>query len=204
MAISKNVTCGSPGALSTNSSIMYAPAPMTGGTKAPPVAAAAVIPPATSRLESRIPHHRNSKAACRDRVRNRTAGQRPHQATANHRNLSRGHRRLAPNTFSEKSMMNCVAPDISRNAPKMTNRNTNRNITLAAGPKTPSDCKNVELTICCVLRPRWGNSQSGKPWCIIGVQDKQQALEQGQSIRLFVRVASSTKAIPMMPDPKIG
>ena len=40
--MSRNCTWGC-----TNSSIMYAPAPITGGTSAPPDAAAAVIPPAT-------------------------------------------------------------------------------------------------------------------------------------------------------------
>ena len=46
---------------------------------------------------------------------------------------------LRPNRRFAKSMTNCVAPDISRNAPKTTNRKTYLNITAAAGPNTPCD-----------------------------------------------------------------
>ena len=53
---------------------------------------------------------------------------------------------VPPNTLWAKSIMNWVAPDISRKAPKMTNRKTYLNITPAAGPNTPSDCEKVVLT----------------------------------------------------------
>ena len=42
-----------------------------------------------------------------------------------------------PKSRSEKLMMNCVAPVTSRNAPKITNRNTYLNMTPEALPKTP-------------------------------------------------------------------
>ena len=60
---------------------------------------------------------------------------------------------LRPNTFSAKSIINCVAPDISRNEPNTTNKNTYLNITPAAGPKTPSVCRNVVLAMLLRLCP---------------------------------------------------
>ena len=69
---------------------------------------------------------------------------------------------LLPNTRRAKSMMNCVAPDSSRKAPKITNKKTYLNITLAAGPNTPRLCRKVVLAIPCQSWPRCGSIQSGK------------------------------------------
>ena len=55
---------------------------------------------------------------------------------------------LRPKIFSEKEMMNCVAPDISRKEPNTTNKKTYWYITLAACPNTPVDCRKVALANC--------------------------------------------------------
>ena len=105
------------------SSIMYAPAPMTGGTSAPPEAAAASTAAAMWRLKPllriigmvKAPVVTAFATALPDRE-----PRRPLLMTA----TFAGPPGLVPNTRSAKRMMNCVAPDISRKAPNTTNRKT--------------------------------------------------------------------------------
>ena len=68
---------------------------------------------------------------------------------------------LPPKTRSAKLMMNCVAPDISRNATKTTKRNTYRNITRAACPNTPTVCRNDVLAMSLMFWPECGSIQLG-------------------------------------------
>ena len=111
---------------------------MTGGTSAPPVAAAAVMPPATCGVNPAFRIIGIVKLPVVTALATALPESEPIKPLPITETFA-GPPAPRPKMRSEKSMMNCVAPDISRNAPKMTNKNTNRNITLAAGPNTPSD-----------------------------------------------------------------
>ena len=120
---------------------------MTGGTSAPPAAAAAVIPPAIWGLKPAFRIMGIVKLPVVTALATALPESEPIRPLPKTATLA-GPPGLRPNTRSLKSIMNFVAPDISRKAPNTTNRKTNRNITLEAGPSTPVDCRNVELAIC--------------------------------------------------------
>ena len=139
---------------------MYAPAPITGGTNAPPDAAAAVIPPAICGLNPTFRIIGMVNVPVVTALATALPESDPISPLPRTDTFA-GPPGLPPKTRSEKSMMNCVAPDISRNAPNTTNRKTYLNITPAAGPNTPSVWMYVVLTMSAALWPECGNIQEG-------------------------------------------
>ena len=96
---------------------------MTGGTSAPPLAAAAVIPAAMWGLKPELRIIGIVKVPIVTALATALPEREPMSPLPNTATLA-GPPGLLPKNRSAKSMMNCVAPLASRKAPKMTNRKT--------------------------------------------------------------------------------
>ena len=96
---------------------------MTGGTSAPPDAAAAVIPPATCFGNRALRIIGMVNVPVVTALATALPESDPIKPLAN-TEINAGPPRIRPKVLVAKSTMNCVAPAISKNDPKTTNKNT--------------------------------------------------------------------------------